>query len=314
MINKRVVLINSFCDKQNKIGVLEKNIKLIKSKNLDVILLSPISLPQYIIDLCDVFIQTKENPVTKWPGKTMFDIWGYSMYGKKYELYLGKPDYGWASFYQIKKLSQIGLTYNYDYFFHIIYDTIIDDYLLNTFLTNEKCILFPSNKGFDVGGFFMGFDRDSLIIFEKIITEDVYYKNHDVAEKILSNMSKILPCKIDTHTTEDEIYYYKNVDLFNYSNFDSFKFFIHKRTLSDDTVKIFFYDMYEDFDICVEVNELSINQKISNHFLLDLGVHHDTVNNLSISFNNVNQNLISQYNNISHNKINITENVNCENF
>jgi hypothetical protein len=43
--------------------------------------------------------------------------------------------------------------------------------------------------------------------------------------------------------------------------------------------------MYEDFDICVEVNELSINQKISNHFLLDLGVHHDTVNNLSISFN-----------------------------
>jgi len=313
-MNKRVVLINSFCDKQNKIDVLEKNIKLIKSNNLDVILLSPINLPEYIIDLCHVFIQTKENPVTKWPGKTMFEIWGYSMYGKKYVLYLGKPDYGWASFYQIKKLSQIGLTYNYDYFFHIIYDTIIDDYLLNTFLTNEKCILFPSNKGFDVGGFFMGFDRDSLIIFEKIITEDVYYKNHDVAEKILSNMSKILPCKIDTHTTKDEIYYYENVDLFNYSNFNSFKFFIHKRTLSDDTVKIFFYDMYEEFDICVEVNELSINQKISNHFLMDLGIHHDNVNNLSISFNNVNQNLISQYKNISHNKINITENVNCTNL
>jgi hypothetical protein len=60
-MNNRVVLINSFCDKQTKLDILEKNIKIIKSNNLDVILLSPINLPQYIIELCDVFIQTKEN-------------------------------------------------------------------------------------------------------------------------------------------------------------------------------------------------------------------------------------------------------------
>jgi hypothetical protein len=306
-MNKRVVLINSFCDKQNKIDILEKNIKLIKSNNLDVILLSPINLPEYIIDLCNVFIQTKENPVTKWPEKTMFEFWEYSMYGKKYELYLGKPDYGWASFYQIKKLSQIGLTYDYDYFFHIIYDTIIDDYLLDIFLTNENCVLFQSNKGFEVGGFFMGFNRSSLLIFEKMITKEIYYKNHDVAEKLLCNMAKVLPCKIDTYITKDEIYYYENDDLFNYSSFNDFKFFLHKRTLADDdTAKIFFYNMINDYNIQIEVNDDIISQTMSNHDLIDLKIHHDDVYKLILTCGDVKQDLTNQYINISHNKIIIT--------
>jgi hypothetical protein len=314
MINKRVVLINSFCDKQNKIDVLEKNIKLIKSNNLDVILLSPINLPQYIIDLCDVFIQTKENPVTKWPGKTMFEYWNYCMDNKLYELHLGNTDYGWASLYQIKKLSQIGLTYDYEYYFHIIYDTVIDEHLINTFLTDEKCVLFPSNKGFEVGGFFMGFNKSSLIIFEKMITKEIYYKNHDVAEKLLCNMAKVLPCKIDTYITKDEIYYYENDDLFNYSSFNDFKFFLHKRTLADDTAKIFFYNMINPCVININVNNTTIEKTIHNHMLVDLSLHHDAVNKLSITHNGVEQNLILQYNNISHNKITITENVNCNNL
>jgi hypothetical protein len=295
--------------------VLEENIKLIKSNNLDVILLSPISLPEYIINLCNVFIQTKENPVTNWPGKTMFEYWGYCMNNKLYELHLGKSDYGWASFYQVKKLSQIALTYDYDYFFHIIYDTNIDDHLINTFLTEEKCILFPSNKGFDIGGFFMGFDRYSLDLFQRMITKDLYYKNHDVAETLLCNMSKVLPCKIENYVTSDKIYFFENLDLFNYSSYDDFKFFLHKRTLADDdTAKIFFYDMYEDFNVIVTINEKTIEQRITNHFLMDLNIHHDMVYELSISFNGVRQNLTSQYNNISHNKIIITENVNCDNL
>ena len=97
----------------------------------------------------------------------MFEYWAYCMDNKFYELHLGKSDYGWASLYQIKKLSQIGLTYDYEYYFHIIYDTVIDKHLIDTFLTNEKCILFPSNKGFEVGGFFMGFNKNVLSLFKK---------------------------------------------------------------------------------------------------------------------------------------------------
>ena len=314
-MNKRVVMINSFCDKQNKIDILEKNIKLIKSNNLDVILLSPINLPEYIIDLCNVFIQTKENPVTKWPGKTMFEYWEYSMYGKKYQLYLGKPDYGWASLYQIKKLSQIGLTYDYEYYFHIIYDTIIDEHLINTFLTNEKCVLFPSNKGFEVGGFFMGFNKYVLNLFQKIITEDLYYKNHDVAETLLSNISKVLPCKIEKYNTKDEIYFFENLDLFNYSSYNNFKFFLHKRTLADDdSAKIFFYDLDKSYNVIVEVNNNIIDVVVSNHYLMDLNFHHDDVFSLYITYDGNKQNLIHIYNNISHNKIIITDVDDCNNL
>jgi len=315
MINKRVVLINSFCDKQNKIDVLEKNIKLIKSNNLDVILLSPINLPEYIIDLCNVFIQTKENPVTKWPGKTMFEYWAYCMDNKFYELHLGKSDYGWASLYQIKKLSQIGLTYDYEYYFHIIYDTVIDEHLIDTFLTNEKCILFPSNKGFEVGGFFMGFNKNVLSLFQEIITKDLYYKNYDVAETLLSNISKVLPCKIEKYDTKDEIYFFENLDLFNYSSYDNFKFFLHKRTLADDdTAKIFFYDLNGSYDVTVEVNNIIIDTVISNHYLMDLNLHHDDVFSLSITYNGNTHNLIHLYNNISHNKIIITDVDDCNNL
>ena len=49
MKNKRVVLINSYCDNQEKINILETNINKIKSNSLDVILLSPIELPTKII-------------------------------------------------------------------------------------------------------------------------------------------------------------------------------------------------------------------------------------------------------------------------
>ena len=37
------------------------------------------------------------------------------------------------------------------------------------YLTNEKCVLFPSNKGFEVGGFFMGFNKYVLNLFQKIV-------------------------------------------------------------------------------------------------------------------------------------------------
>lgn len=306
MDNKRVVLINSYCNKQIKIDVLEKNINKIKSIGLDIILMSPIELPHNIIDLCDLYIQTKENPVTKWPDKTMFEFWSFIIDNTNYQLHLGKPDYGWASLYQIKKLSQIGLTYDYEYYFHIIYDTILDEKLLNEFSTNEKCLLFPSSKGFDVGGFFMGFNKETLRLFESLVTKDLYYKNHDVAETLLTNISKVLPCKISDYKTDDEIYYYNSLDLFNYSEFHEFKFFIHKRTLSDDSVKIFFYDMKETFDILLEVNDRTIRTKITNHQILDLSTHHDNIYNLSISYNNVKQNLITEYNNISHNKVTIT--------
>jgi hypothetical protein len=306
MKNKRVVLINSYCDNEIKINVLIKNIEKIKKNDLDVFLLSPIDLPQSVISLCDLYVQTKENPITTWPDKSMFEYKGFWIDNIFYELNVGKPDYGWASLYQLKKISQIALTYDYEYFFNILYDTKLDDFLLSYFNTNEKCILFPTNKGFVVGGFFMGFNREILSTLEKLITKDLYYNNHDVAETILVNISKVLPCKICNEITEDEIYYFSNQDLFNYSKFNNFKIFIHKRTGEKENLKLFFYDMLSTYEISINVNQDTKNYIISNHDLIDLGIDWSCVDNLSISYNNETQNLNEDYNNISHNTIRIT--------
>lgn len=305
MNNKRLVLITSYCDTQIKIDVLFKNIMKIKENNLDIFLMSPIELPNKIISLCDLYIQTKENPVTKWPDKTMFEYRGFNVGDVFYEMNLGKPDYGWASLYQLKKIFQIASTYDYEYFYHILYDTKLDDKLLEYFNTNEQCILFPTNKGFLVGGYFMGFNKKTLILCENLITTDLYYKNFDVAEQILVNISNVLPCKICEEITEDEIYYFEGLDLFNYSEFSDFNFFIHKRTGIDGSPKLFFYNMLKDIDITVKINDFTFNEKISNHTILDLNIDWSSVKNLSITCGEQTQDLFFKYDNITHNTMKI---------
>ena len=128
-------------------------------------------------------------------------------------------------------------------------------------------------------------------------------------------MSKVLPCKIENYVTSDEIYFFENLDLFNYSIYDNFKFFLHKRTLADDdTAKIFFYDLKNYYNVIVEVNNNIIDAVITNHYLMDLKIHHDDVFSFSITCNGNKQNLIHLYNNISHNKIRITNVDDCNNL
>ena len=64
---KKVALISTYCDTQEKIDVLIKNIDKVKAYGLDVIVISPIFLPQYVQTKCDYFLLTKDNPVLDWP-------------------------------------------------------------------------------------------------------------------------------------------------------------------------------------------------------------------------------------------------------
>lgn len=66
-MNIKVALVLSYCDTDEKLNILINNILNLKSNNIDVCLISPISLSDDIQSLCDYFIYTKENPVLKWP-------------------------------------------------------------------------------------------------------------------------------------------------------------------------------------------------------------------------------------------------------
>ena len=52
-MNNQIVLVSTFCDTDEKIEILLKNIKKIKSKGLDVALISPLVLPEIVIKNAD---------------------------------------------------------------------------------------------------------------------------------------------------------------------------------------------------------------------------------------------------------------------
>lgn len=52
---KKVALISTFCDTEEKLNILEENIVKIKSLGIDVMAISPIEIPYDIIKLCDFF-------------------------------------------------------------------------------------------------------------------------------------------------------------------------------------------------------------------------------------------------------------------
>jgi hypothetical protein len=98
-------------------------------------IISPIYLPESITNLCDYYFQTKDNPLLEWPVRA-YTHWYRKEHSPEKILYMhrGLADYGWAALYQVKKLSQFALTFDYDMFYHMIYDLEIDDVIKQEFL------------------------------------------------------------------------------------------------------------------------------------------------------------------------------------
>ena len=70
---KKIALISTFCDNNEKVEVLKETIIILKNKGMDVMCLSPnfINLSKEIVELSDFIFYTKENPILKWPEKSM---------------------------------------------------------------------------------------------------------------------------------------------------------------------------------------------------------------------------------------------------
>ena len=140
---KKIVLISSYCDTQEKIDILYDNIRILKELGLDTLVISPITLPREIIEVSDFVFFTKENPILDWPVRG-FTFWKthYSSEGWV-TMHRNVGDYGWAGLYQIKKMSQIALSYDYDLFYHIIYDLEIDQYIIDTIKSDKPNLIHP---------------------------------------------------------------------------------------------------------------------------------------------------------------------------
>ena len=94
---KKIALISTFCDTKEKQNILLKNIKKLKSYNIDVLCINPnsIDLPYEILKLSDYTFYTKDNPLLGWPQRA-FTFWKTVLTDKgwlKMTHFLN--DYGW---------------------------------------------------------------------------------------------------------------------------------------------------------------------------------------------------------------------------
>ena len=241
---KKIALISSFCDNQEKLNLLKKNIIKIKTLGVDVMVISPLKLDDETIDLCDFLIYTKENPVLKWPEKSYYQWWDGTINGEHIRMTTTYPDYGYAGLVQVKRMSDLALSMDYELFFPMIYDININEHVESVFLSHKKNSFFPSMRDGQIWGIglhLISLDREHLTRFKMLITKESYLVEGDFdAFAWLHRVVKLIPGVVETEPIEDLIYFLENKNFFDIQISKKFKCFIHKTGI--DNIKLVFYD------------------------------------------------------------------------
>ena len=303
---KRIVLISSYCDTKEKIDILINTIKTIKSYNLDVMVNSPLPLPSDVINMCDFYIQTKENPLLYWPQKSVMSWIRNTDKDKEIVIKRALIDYGWAALYQTKKLSEYALTYDYDRYYHIIYDTEIDDTVVSTFLSDKKCNFYPFHEH-KVSLHLIALDRENLLRFSNLITFDSYLKFNCIVENWLYDtlIKSNMDYKIELEKIEDLILFHKDDNLFDYSDINGLVFFIVKDVVQNDEVCLYFYNNKEKINVLITVDGVETSYDISNRDIVNLGFKPYDIKNVLISYDGISSDITEKIKNITHNVIQI---------
>jgi len=305
---KKVCLISSFCDTQEKIDVLSGNLDIINQLGIDTILISPLFLPKEIVEKVSYFFITKDNPVLDWPTKSMYAWKDLNLGDRMIRITKTFGDYGWAGLFQVKKLSEIALTFEYDYFYHLIYDLKIDNVVLDGFSKNQECHIYASKRGeqiWNVGLHFMSFNRNNLQDFIKHIDLNNYLKNNYYdAFSWLSDLKRTFDYNIVDTPVEDKIFIYDGKDYLDVSNIENLKFFIEKNDEEQTSVKILFYENETPKHLNISVGDLNYNLTLEENFLIDLGFSKFDIKPVIIFYENNSYDITKIIRDIKHSTLN----------
>ena len=309
---KKIVLISSYCDTEEKINILYDNIKILKGLGLDTLVISPVTLPKEIIEASDFVFFTKENPLLNWPLRG-FSFWQthYSADGLM-TMHRNVAEYGWAGLYQIKKMSQIALSYDYDAFYHIIYDLEIDQYVIDTINSNTVNLIHPrinpnkEDDWWDCTLHFMVFDREIMSKIVDVIVLEDYLKWDGVAEGQALRWTQMFPIKISKTPVRDKIYYWGDRGFFDYSMNPKYKMFISKNSDSIYWVKendFYFYDIKETQNLIFNIDGVIFERDIKENKIFEFDLDSNQVKNVKLIDNNGEYDYSTVYKEIDRNLI-----------
>jgi len=320
---KKIALISTFCDTEEKQNILKENIVKIKNLEIDVMAISPIEIPYDITKLCDFFFYTKENPLLKWPTRS--HVHWYQMRlpdGRITTLQRGLADYGWCGLYQVKKLSQLALTFDYDMFYHLIYDLEIDEIVESELKLNSN-ILHPRRDPYhpetiwETTLHFMAFDRELMKKIESEITLAEYLGANGMAEGEVLKWKNKFNIPASDHPVKDKIFYWGDFDFFDYSPFDEFKMFLSKNEpmticLGEDPVydevltenlRIVFHGFSEMNEIEIRINGESKKYSPKPWEIMEFPVSSPNIKEIIFTYNEKSINFTDKYNEIMMNQI-----------
>jgi hypothetical protein len=234
---RKLALITSFCDTNDKVDILIKNIKKLKSLGVDVMLISPLVMSSDVIEICDFYFSTKENPILNWPVRAnTFWLSLKNIKNEKVYLHRDEGDYGWAALYQTKKAAQIAITYDYDIFYHMIYDLNIDDNIINDILSNVVNRTYhridPSSKTkWNVNLHFLPLDKNLTRLISNSIKKEDYISFDGFAENLIEKILKPIGIAKSKFPVTDLIRYFDGNDERNhtYSKNKNYKIFFSRK-------------------------------------------------------------------------------------
>jgi hypothetical protein len=322
---KKIALISTFCDTQEKKDVFLDLVKNVKSLGIDVIAISPLPLDKEHIEACDFVFFTKENPILGWPTR-LFTFWKEFQVeeGKILTLQRGVGDYSWAALYHVKKLTQIAMGYDYDIFYHMIYDLEFDDNVRSALENFKGNIVYPRRDPnnpevlWETTLHLMSFDRETMKKIEKEITLDNYLSTNGVAEGEVLKWKNKFGLKGSETSVKDKIYYWKDYDFFNMSPFNDFKMFVSKNEPidiwigEDDNLKsetltsnlrIVFYSYKEMSQINIIVNGVNYSVTPKEWEINEFPVDSQSIHNIKFNYNGHEIDYTDEFNNIMMNQV-----------
>lgn len=293
-MNKKVALISSFCDSKEKLDVLQSNIKQLKQLAFDVIVISPLALPKETVSICDYFFFTKDNLILEWPMNVQM-YWFEKEISKERMLTFvaTSKDHGWAGLSHVKKLTDIGLLFDYEHFYYMIYDIDIDRNVLSV-LNDPKDNWIGSfeRDGVRVSSslHLMVFNKENAKQMNNLVSLENYIEflndrnQNGSTEAFVDTIKKKLQSESSGFFIKDKISFYR--DFFNHSPDNRIKFFVKKDSNNImSNLKIFFYANESLAKIKLIINDKESEINISHDYIVDLGVNFLELRSARLSIN-----------------------------
>jgi len=321
---KKIALISTYCDTQEKKDIFLNLVKKVKSFGVDVIAISPLPLDKEHIEACDYLYFTKENPILKWPQR-LFTFWREWILpdGRITTMQRGVGDYSWAALYHVKKLTQIAMDYDYDIFYHMIYDLDVDEVVEKAIKNFEGNIVYPRRDPHNPESIwettlhFMSFDKDLMKKIEKEITLEQYLSTNGVAEGEVFKWKKKFNIAGSEHPVKDLIYYWKDYDFFDYSPTKDFKIFFSKNHLMEiwigqdpshltqlpKNLRVLFYDFSEPIELTIFIDGSEYKVNPEPYQFIELPHSAFSIKELSIKYKDEIYDLSERFEDIMFNQI-----------